>query len=498
MKKIILFFVVIPFTFLLFPIIGKCQFVTMDEAGIIAKNWVQMKVDYYGSWGGSVSPQAGQIEEMHSEKNLIAYYCVVLPKGTIILSARKEIGPIIAYSTNDDFFLNKSVADDMNSLIASQMDTLISIFGPLDEMSTDVFDMTLNFNKIANWNDVFNYAGNFKTINQKNKTSDNYTPGDTLVDSSWDQGYPYNMSTPDYNCENYSCGFQDEHAPVGCVATAASQIMKYWSWPPYSHGVVPPIPINVYEWQNMPLRNNCNRPDYVHEALSELCCSVADLMVTIYLCIGSIATWTQADAIYPANFSYGSVDLMLRVGNANVWWDAIVEQIDQGQPIHYFISGHSIVCDGYEIWPNDIKLLHMNWGHDNGSTTFYYLDGLPGGWTLEGMIRDIVPNVALGSNLSGIYPFDNTFPYRYFNKNAVNYGSSGISAIFQPGQYLQFLPEVTAMSTGSSTYLEFQGNPGNITRLFTNGDTSRGIKISKGAIRQTFGGTVKLYKREGY
>ena len=44
--------------------------------------------------------------------------------------------------------------------------------------------------------------------------------------STWDQRSPYNDQCPGLTPSS------DEHAVVGCVATAAVQIMYYWQWPP--------------------------------------------------------------------------------------------------------------------------------------------------------------------------------------------------------------------------------------------------------------------------
>jgi hypothetical protein len=49
--------------------------------------------------------------------------------------------------------------------------------------------------------------------------------------SAWDQGSPYNDQCPVLTPGS------DEHVKVGCVATAAAQIMNYWQWPPSPTGV---------------------------------------------------------------------------------------------------------------------------------------------------------------------------------------------------------------------------------------------------------------------
>ena len=47
-----------------------------------------------------------------------------------------------------------------------------------------------------------------------------------LLTTTWDQGWPYNYYAP--ACSNY---WTNNHCYAGCVATAMSQVMKYWNWP---------------------------------------------------------------------------------------------------------------------------------------------------------------------------------------------------------------------------------------------------------------------------
>ncbi|HEY5913397.1 MAG TPA: C10 family peptidase [Verrucomicrobiae bacterium] len=50
--------------------------------------------------------------------------------------------------------------------------------------------------------------------------------------SLWHQGSPYNAQTPDHPYTSPA----NQHTPVGCNATAQSQIMYYWKWPPHGTG----------------------------------------------------------------------------------------------------------------------------------------------------------------------------------------------------------------------------------------------------------------------
>ena len=47
-----------------------------------------------------------------------------------------------------------------------------------------------------------------------------------LLSTTWNQDYPYNYYAP--SCTSYWLG---NHCYAGCVATAMSQVMKFWNWP---------------------------------------------------------------------------------------------------------------------------------------------------------------------------------------------------------------------------------------------------------------------------
>jgi len=94
---------------------------------------------------------------------------------------------------------------------------------------------------------------------------------------------------------------------------------------------------------------------------------------------------------------------------------------------------------------------------------------------------------ALGSVLSGTYS-KQAFPYRYFDQDADCSGN----VTFSNGQFLQFLPNITAKCTSASNYLRINGSAADNTRLFTRGDISRGAKITGGEIKMSNGGTVVL------
>jgi len=128
------------------------------------------------------------------------------------------------------------------------------------------------------------------------------------------------------------------------------------------------------------------------------------------------------------------------------------------------------------------------WTPTGNSNTWYTLDALPCFYD-NLMLRNIKPNGAVGSNLALMYQHW-PFPYRYFDRDA-----SGTNSVFQPGQLLQTLPGITITGNGSGSgmYVSFLGSPSpRPTKIYTNGDPSKGVEITNGSIRLSNGGSMKL------
>jgi hypothetical protein len=169
----------------------------------------------------------------------------------------------------------------------------------------------------------------------------------------------------------------------------------------------------------------------------------------------------------------------------------IRDQISVNRPVQYKVLNHSIVCDGWKAG----YMVHMNYGWANDFTTWYSIDGL---WQPEGggagwygiygeeyMVLNIVPNVSLSSPVSGYFSTTLDWPYRYFDRDC-----TGGPAYFQEGQLIQLLHNVTVNATEGD--FRFPGVPGYETRLFTRGDTTKGVRIVNGTLKIMPGGSLKL------
>jgi len=137
------------------------------------------------------------------------------PKGFVLVSGTKKESPVLAFSENNNFSLEKT-----------------------------------NNNGLKNWIRIFKGKISSLRKNEKAKPNDSITeqwlsmappvdqeetiPGPTvneqvgpLLQTKWGQGERYNDLVPYLSCSYTLNG----RAWTGCVAVAMAQVMRYWSYP---------------------------------------------------------------------------------------------------------------------------------------------------------------------------------------------------------------------------------------------------------------------------
>jgi hypothetical protein len=220
---------------------------------------------------------------------------------------------------------------------------------------------------------------------------------------------------------------------VGCVATAASQILKFWEWPAEGFGShqytwsgdnscggapTGPQVLSVdfsdpYNWADM--RDSCddalNCNIDQQEAVAELCYEVGVSLEMDYGSCGSAASQAMGLKSLPFNFKYDwSIENVCRKDYDLAGWFAVIQQeVDAGRPIWYGIHSHMIVCDG---WRTDgvTYEFHMNYGWGQGNNTWYVLDHLSCSWTggvcpaeMEAMVIHLQPEQSAYMTYAGSF-----------------------------------------------------------------------------------------------
>lgn len=471
---------------LLVSLNGSGQMVSLEDATEIAKNWIEVVIDEKGSWGNYEDAEILSVQPILKQGQKLGFYCNVEPEGYIIVSLRKELAPVKAYSPRGYFDPDSDNigTDIITTSMKLLIDTIQSVFGPVESVTAAELEPMLEIDYSSAWEDIYNYVpGTWKKEPGDNNGETNYQEGDIILDgNNWHQHPPFNAWCPYMGCTTTSNG----RAFVGCVATAGAQIMYHWSWPPY--GVNPYN--DSYDWPNMQDVVTGSSPQAVIDAVAELSYEVAVAVNMNFGCEGSGAYIYDMEGVFENYFRYSSsCNVVWRQNySATNWFESIKTQLNYNRPMEYGITGHAIVCDGWQE-TGTLKEYHMNWGWTGtGNDTWYTLDALPGGgYYIEHYVGNIRPATSLGSWITGTYN-TSSFPYRYFDQDAIGY-----DAVFSYGQFLQFLPGVQVCGMSPSQPIRFYGTDFLNLRMFSHGDLSHGIRLYDGEIELINFGSIKFH-----
>ena len=202
--------------------------------------------------------------------------------------------------------------------------------------------------------------------------------------TKWNQDYPYNCCCPEDPAGSGG------HAIVGCLATAMSQLMRFWAYPVqgigdhcYVHETYGQICADfgntTYDWDNMPNVLNSNSTEAEKLATGTLCFHCG---VTIDMGYGPDGSGGASGPIPGAMHTYFNycdaiVQLSRNDFETETWKTMVREQFDMGWPMYY--GGcqdggcHAFVCDGYD----DNDMFHFNLGWGGGSDGWYLIDDAP-------------------------------------------------------------------------------------------------------------------------
>ncbi len=500
----------------------KGQMATVDEALTVAENWITRVIQREGSWGSSDWAEVEDIQEFTRNGRVIGYFFSVEPTGFIVVSLRKELAPVKAYSdtSNLDPGSDEGMADLLKTKMEGILDAIAQARGEIKAAGVSDMRDLLEIDYRPAWDEL---CGGIRALSEEFKSGlaeDSFEQVGPLLSSSWHQWNPYNQE-----CPSASSDCTQDRCAVGCVALAGAQIMRYWAWPPEGIGHDEYADYSdVYDWANMldgyywePNEGfvdgngkTCDQNEI--DAVAELCHEVGRAVGMKY-CLkgcGSGAYTSDMNDVYVNHYRYSpNYNFRAWPYNNENWFYLIKNQINLNRPMHYALKGHSLVVDGWQEgpagqkyhmnygWaggvpnPNDVDVYCPDWDDylKDGSNTWYTLDALPcSDPNDEYMGINIYPAQALGAELTEeSYEKNEEFPYWYFDVDA-----TGESVTFEAGQELQFLPKVTVSCTGTGDdSIRFVGTSSNNTRLFSIKGTATGGRMAEARI---YDGQIMLYQ----
>lgn len=360
------------------------NFVTFENAESIANGIFKISKKGYSKNGRKKEIES--ITPIGSDVKNPSYYIVnYRNKGFLILSGDKRVYPVLAFSDEDNFDLNATKYPELLVEWLKGQDNYIQ------ETRNDTINDRSEFFKL--WNEMeiekfisFSKSSNKSTSKATAVSCDSQPFGQPvliavqgpLLTTTWGQGVGYNNESPNYGCPKYSNG----KTPTGCVATAMSQIMRYYQYP------------TNYNWSIMPNLITDSSSNGSNE-ISRLMKASADAVGMDWGCDGSSAETSDVPGALKSTFgfasaNYASFDITTTYNELVNGYPVILrggEKATKWLIFDVYENGHSWICDGMEYYRMKIKIpvgrfgyditcvpsysYHMNWGW-NGSYNGWY------------------------------------------------------------------------------------------------------------------------------
>lgn len=339
--------------------------VSLSRAKYLGQQFVQANFEQY-----RMNDELKHVYTAFSQRGKESYFVFnVGEKGFVIISADDNFRPVIGYSYQGIF--------DVDNMSPECSYYLNSIVESRSQNNSNVANPTI----AAEWTSL---ANNGRLVSRNKGKAATF-----LVQTRWNQHpAPYNSMCP------ADAGSSGGHAYVGCVATAMSQIMKYWNHPAQGQGSHSYIPSDhpeygmqtanfgatTYQWDNM--LNSYTNGNYTTEQANAVATLCWHCGVSVNMNYGNDAdggSGTQS-ALVPgaisSYFRYTNAASLQYKSNLTTWMNTLKEAFDMGWPMYYAGSesnapyGHAFICDGYD--END--LFHFNWGWGGNGDGFFLIE----------------------------------------------------------------------------------------------------------------------------
>ena len=269
-------------------------------------------------------------------------------------------------------------------IIVSGSDVTLPVLGYSDESTFDPENIPFNMKGVlADFKSEIEYARkmNMQSTSVTSAIRDQYlnnyyraytsSVAPLLGTIKWDQMPYYNAYCP-------------PRCPVGCVATATSQIMRYWEYPASgtgtfsynagTHGTLSFDYNYTLNWNRMPRERLTGK----NLEVARFCYGVAVGVKMSFSPQGSGAYQFDVPALLRDHYRYPNTmqNLYRRNYSTKNWETILRRELDARRPIQYAGhgsgGGHSFVCDGY----NANGYFHFNWGWGGQSDGYFLTNAL--------------------------------------------------------------------------------------------------------------------------
>lgn len=274
-------------------------------------------------------------------------------------------------------------------VIVSGDDNAEPVLGYSDRGELDLDNMPANMVEWLRLNELYveNCAKRESSIVGTSRTGSGTVVVEPLLgDIMWGQDFPFNEM-----CPTYYSGGQDLHYYVGCVATAATQIMRYYRYPQQGTGsksyvfkgqtLSADFGNTTYDWDNMLAFYPSDGVSQEQiDAAATLAYHFGVSVEMEYAENGSGALSMLVPHALKTYFGYDKATTMRRRNfySATEWLELIKHELDNNRPVYYGatsdsgLGGHAFVCDGYD----SEGYVHINWGWYGMSNGYFLVNHL--------------------------------------------------------------------------------------------------------------------------
>ena len=356
----------------------QAQSVTQEEAIAVANHFAAQRLN------NKFVPQSPDFYTGENNSTTTYYVFNFFPQGFVIVSANKNVIPILAYSSDTQCPQNNS---------NPALNILLQLY------SKQVYETSTlkNYTNPKNQQLWSNYLlGNISSPKGQ------VTP---LLTTKWDQQTYYNEF-----CPTDPAG-PDKKCVTGCVATALGQLVNYFRWPQSGVGsytsedtAYGTLTIDYaaakYDFNEMATSLSRTNPE-----TAELIYNIGVGVDMHYGPDGSGMNNHKAAHVVKTFFKYvDSTHYIFRDSVSFNWDSVIVNHLERGLPMYYagwgdtiYVSGHAFVVDGYQ----DSLHFHFNWGWGGSADGYYYTGNL----TPYGADFTLMHELVINMYPNGQYPY---------------------------------------------------------------------------------------------
>lgn len=254
-------------------------------------------------------------------------------KGFAIIPSDDRLGNVIGYSTTGE--LTDSLPIPLQNLLSDYTMAVQSI-------TVDSVDIKVKY---------------------PNRPKSSVKP---VIGCQWNQTLPWNLYTPVIN---------GNHAPVGCVGIAMSQVLYFHKWPKERpEGMYKgddAYGLDYYDWDAMqPKYTGKDYTDHSASAVATLCRDVGQAVSMWYGAEGSVSEEGKAWRAFENKFGYSVRFIEKDAMPGTDFLQTIYNELSAGYPIFVLGGDHAFVYEGYD----ENGLVYVNWGWAGSKDGYYNID----------------------------------------------------------------------------------------------------------------------------